>query len=301
MKKAVQKKWNDAKVATAATVRDMQSRERWAMQFTPRRILVFTVNLVWTIVLWVGVFGKIAFEDLGVYVSYFTNWSWTYQAIFYLLYLLSYLESPRTRTLEFWLLYAFWWNVFCQAMNVFFLVIWVIQDSADIVTKEMKLGGGEYDDGTVLNVEKLYHTFPALMAAFNIFGLWSDVTDMTIYAFADIVFFGYEDRCKHDQFRYRVRAEPAWTYIGFSTILGAVPLLVYYNVFDIQEVYDLEDFPIAAGVFATLAIAFVAVFLPLLYMFHWTIPSRDVPDYQRHAKQPVEPGRYQLSRVPLPS
>lgn len=273
---------------------------RWRHQFTPRRIALFILNFLWTAVLWVVLVTKIAYEGFGTYITYFTNWSWAFQAIFGIIYLFSYLDNPCKRTLETWLLYAFWWIVFAQVFIVFVLVIWVIEDSATLVTKEMKIGGGEYSDGTVLNIEALVHKWPAIIAILNLFLLWTDIADVLIYTFADVVFMG-ENLCHHESFVYRIRKEPGWLYIAFTTVVSAIPIVVYFNAFDFRDVYELEDFPIYAGVILVFVIVIFAVFVPLIYQFMLTIPNTTVPKNERRFVQKKTPGeREQIYHIHLP-
>lgn len=288
---------------------DMKKIDRWKLQFPPRRIFIFIFDFIWVVILWVGIIGKIFNDSISSYIGYFTNWAWTYQGAFWLLYLFSYLEDPKQRTLEYWLLYAFWWNIFAQSIIVFVLVIAIFQDDATIIIGETKTGGGKYDDGTVLNYNMLFHYAPVIWNVINIFALWNDIADMLVYTFGDIIYSGDgvgKDGhviCRHTRFQYRVRKEPVWLYIAFSTFLAVVPILTFYNVFDIRVIYNLNDFPTWAGIIVTIFFAFASVFLPLQYMFRVTIPSRFVPDYQRGKDQKAfdSGSRYQLKRIPLPS
>lgn len=283
-----------------------KDKERWEMQFTPRRIFAFVFNFIWVVILWGSMIYKVFWDGVFSYIGYFTNWSWIYQSVFYLLYILSYLESPKTRGLEYWLLYAFWWNVFSQTIIIMVLVTVVFQDNAYILIGETKTGGGKYNDGTVLTYNFLVHYVPPFVALINMWVIWQDIADMLLFAFGLMEYHGgAPERCDSTRYTYVVRAVFAWMYIWLMTIFAILPILVYYNVFDIREVYHLEDFPTWGGVLITILLALLIVMLPLQYMFRSTIPSRPVPDYQRvHNTKGFDPeshATFQLVHIPRPS
>ncbi len=300
--------WNHRKHEMRQYQQDLKDgfndRERWEKQFTPRRIFAFVFNFVWAFVLWATMIYKIFWDGVFSYIGFFTNWSWIYQSIFYLLYLFSYLESPWSRQLEYWLLYSIWWNVFAQTVIIVVLVTVVFQDNAYILIGETKTGGGKYDDGTVLTYNFMVHYLPPIIAIINMWVFWPDIADMLLYTFGLIEYHGEApELCDTTRFMYVVRAAEAWAYICVTTFFAIVPLLVYYNVFDIRSVYHLEDFPTWAGIIITIILALLIVMLPLQYMFRSTIPARPVPSYQRKAKNfdPNATTTYQLTRIPLPS
>jgi hypothetical protein len=298
------KKW--IRVAADKKWQDMKKFDRWKTQFRPRRIFIFIAVFVWAVVLWGGIIGSIFFQSMHSYISYFTNWSWTYQGIFWILYLFSFLEHPKSRMLEYELLYTFWWNMLAQTVIVFVLVIAIFQDDASIIIDETKTGGGKYSDGTVLNVNMIKHYFPVIFNCILLFAIWNDIADMLIYTFADIVYYGSgADLCDCcTRFRYHARKIPAWIYIGFQTFVSVVPILVYYNVFDITVIYNLDDFPIWAGILIIIFFAFAAVFLPLQYMFRITIAGKSVDKCHRGCKETAnlkEGDSFQLKAIPVPS
>jgi hypothetical protein len=194
--------------------------------------------------------------------------------------------------------------VFAQTIIILVLVFAIFQDNAYILIGETKTGGGAYNDGTVINYNFLVHYCPPIIALINMWIIWPDVADMLTFTFGLIEYHGeIPEKCDTTRFSYVIRAYPAWVYIWISTVFAVIPILVFYNVFDVREVYHLEDFPTWAGIIVTVLLAFGAVMLPMQYIFRSTIPARAVPQYQRKADVFEEDATktYRLARIPLPS
>lgn len=279
-------------------------KERWVLQFNNRRIFTFLFSLLWTIVLWFGVLYKCFYESVTDFISYFTNISFAYQAVYFLLYTLSFLEDPRKRRLEFFVLFGFFWNMFAQVCNVFILVLGVFLDAPGLVISETKTGGGDYDDGVVLVAERLYHVIPLMVALIIIFLCWIDISDILILMFAKVYclpkYYKGEKLCSHSRCAFKVDIKQAWCYILFNYIMAFVPLLLYYNIVDLRTIYKLHDFPTYAAFLVMIGINAFSVVIPLCFQFYSTIPGREVPTelvaYDDYQKVVVIP-----NGVPLPS
>ena len=284
--------------------RPLFSKERWRLQFNNRRLFLFVVVLLWTIALWIGVLYKTFYESVTDFISYFTNIAFAIQAAYYLLYTASFLMDPRKRTLEFFMLFGFWWNVFAQAIIVFVLVFGVFLDAPGIIIGETKTGGGTYDDGLVLFADRFFHVIPAVIALIVLFMSWTDMSDIYILMFSKVYClprtYGGESLCVHQRCAFRVDKQQAWTYIGFNFLAAFLPILLYWNIVDIRVVYDLHDFPTYAAMLLVLGINIFAIIIPLMFMINVTIPGRDVPPelvaYDDKHKVMVVP-----NGVPLPS
>lgn len=296
--------WARKKHALHKCKEDLSDRTRWSLQFTWRRIAVFVLDFAWMVILWGVILTKVWSDGLFTYIGFFTNWSWIYQAVYYLVYLFSFIEDPHIRGLEYWMLYAFWWNMFAQTIIILVLVFAIFQDNAYILIGETKTGGGTHSDGTVINYNFLVHYCPPIVALINMWIVWPDIADVLTYTFGFIEYDGAApEKCDTTRFAYVVRMRTAWLYIWTSTLLAIVPLLVFYNAFDVREVYHLEDFPTWAGIIITILLAFATVMLPMQYIFRSTIPSRVVPHYQRKARDFNEHAvaTYRLAQMPIPS
>lgn len=256
-------------------------KERWELQFNTRRAFLFLFSLLWTGLLWLGSLYKCAYSSVTEFVSYFTNISFAYQAIYFLLYTLSFLGDPRKRSLEFFVLFGFFINMFAQVCIVFILVLGVFLDAPGLVIGETKTGGGQYDDGVVLVAERLYHVFPLMVALVILFMCWRDYSDILILIFANVyclpVDYNGEHLCKHERCAFQVNKKQAWCYIIFNYIMAFIPLLLYYNIVDLRKIYHLDDFPTYAAFLLMIGINFFAVIFPLIFQFYSTIPSREVP------------------------
>lgn len=261
--------------------KQFRDKERWRLQFTNRRIFIFFVSLIWTFILWFGTLYKCFYESVTSFISYFTNISFAYQAAFYLIYTLSFFGDPRKRSLEFFVLFGFWWNVFAQTVIVFILVQGVLLDAPGLLINETKTGGGEYDDGVVLLVNTIVHVCPIIFGLILLPFVWVDLSDIYVLMFSSVYclpkYVDGESLCTHLRCAFRVDLKQAWWYILFNYALAFLPLLLYYNIVDLRVVYDLHDFKTYAAILLMFVINFFAVILPLIFMFYITIPNRDVP------------------------
>lgn len=281
-----------------------RDKERWQLQFSNRRIFVFCVALIWTFILWFGTLYKCFYESVTSFLSYFTNISFAYQAGFYLFYTISYFGDPRKRSLEFFVLFGFWWNVFAQTVIVFVLVQGVLLDAPGLLINETKTGGGQYDDGVVLLVNTIVHVCPIIFGLILLPFVWPDLCDIYVLMFARVYCLpkhtNGESLCRHLRCAFRVDYKQAWWYILFNYAAAFMPILLYYNIVNLREVYDLHDFKTYAAILLMFVINFFAVILPLIFMFYITIPQRDVPkelvaDDEAHKVIVIPNG------VPLPS
>ena len=59
--------------------------------------------------------------------------------------------------------------------------------------------------------------------------------------------------------------------------MSFVPLLLYINIVDFREVYNLDDFKTWQAILIVAITSVIAVVIPLVIMFRSTIVNREVP------------------------
>jgi hypothetical protein len=103
-------------------------------------------------------FIKLATEGYSAYVTYFTNWSWTFSALFYAGICVGYLWWEFFELVVF----CFLWPVFGLSLNVTMLVLVVIWNNPQMVLENAVAGGGHYATGEVLVLNCIFHPLASL-------------------------------------------------------------------------------------------------------------------------------------------
>lgn len=281
-----------------ATLRDSAqqlpcfSQERIAAQFTYYRTISFWCTLAWTILLWAIVIYKSIDNGIAPMLTYFTNVSIIIQAVYYTADIVSYFTDPRRRTLEMWLLYAFWPAVFAQAFDVFVMVIIVYLDNATIFTENLKCDGGKYDTGVVLFVDRVVHVFPLFVGMLYYLLRWHDISDFLIMVYGAIyvqrpgVDNEGRDLCIHERTGFVMRAAHAWRYILYQYLVGGIPFILYVLVQNVQTVYGIEVFTNAMAVLAVFVLNLVCIVVPLYTIIFYYSTMREVPPSLSHYYRP---------------
>ncbi len=259
------------------------SPERMRAQFTYYRTLSFFITLAWTTFIWAMVLDKYYSDGVSQVLAYFTNVSLNIQAIYYTLDLLSYFCDPATRTLEIWLLYAFWAPVFAQAFDVFVMVIFVYLDNATIFTENLESAGGPYDDGLVLFIERAAHVFPLFFGIVYYVLRLHDIADFLTMEYGVIYTAPVdpaargEDQCLHARTSFAIRRAHMMYYIAYQYAVAAVPFCIYALVQNVRTVYGIDTFTNWMAVLAVLGLNLPCVVLVLYSIAFYFIPSRRIP------------------------
>ena len=197
------------------------------------RILVLLIsNSLISILFWVGVIYK-AFNDSTLdYLQHFTNWMWTFGAVWYTLDVISMLMI--TRFAEFMNLFVLWWIYFSNVWVVFWLVFIMLYDNATILTDEFEENGGDYSAGTVLVGDRIFHVIPA------VYSLWNLI--LRIPDFIDIYNNAMIPRRLRYKYTYSLQIEVQYRVYYYMIMIVAgssMIILTYYNFFNINEVYNV--------------------------------------------------------------
>jgi hypothetical protein len=199
-----------------------------------RIMVIFTMNILFSIVLWGGVIYKAVNDSTLDYLQHFTNWMWTFAAVYYTLDAIAIIMS--TRFFEFVLLYTLWWIYFANVWVVFWLVFIMLYDNPGILTDEFEDNGGDYYAGTVLVANQVFHYIPPVYAAFYL--------GLRVPDFIDIYYITMVPTDSVSKWSDKVRAihlsGSFAIYILVVLFAACGPIMIYYNAFDINEVYEVD-------------------------------------------------------------
>ena len=223
----------------AQRVRGYSCRQSLARCESPARfknarlILLLIRNIIWITILWIGVLGKAATDSSLDIVRHYTNWIWIFSTVYWTLDTISLLKE--TRYMERALLFGFWWIVFPNIWVVFWLVFVMIYANPNTITDNFEENGGDYYAGAVLVGDRIYHVVPA------IYSVWYFAWRMPDFVDIFNLTFGYDWRYGTDS-----RKDGIILYIFLMTAAAFLPFFMYYNAFDINEVYEV-DTPVWVG------------------------------------------------------
>lgn len=200
----------------------------------PRLILLLASDIVWVVILWIGTIGKIATDSTLDVLQHYTNWLWFMQTAYYSVDVIALLS--QTRALEFNLLFGVWWVVFPNIWVVFWLVFAMIYSNPNVITDNFEENGGDYYAGAVLVGDRIFHVVTAIYSAWYFAWRIPDFVDIYNITFGDDWRHGTGSR------RYGVII-----YIFLMTLLAFLPFFIYYNSFNIKEVYEVTT-PVWVGI-----------------------------------------------------
>lgn len=257
-----------------------------------RVLVIFVLNFIFLTFLWIGVAYKITSDSALEYWEHFTNWMWTFAAVYYTLSNISMLLVNRF--FESVLLFGMWWIYFSNVMVIVWLVVIMKLDNPRVLTDEFSANGGPYDAGVVFTGDFVYHILPQIYALVYLLFRIPDFVDVFEMQFAptDAV------SSFAPAVRYWKTVTRVVTYLLVLTCIASpLVVLVYYNAFDMNYVYEV-DTPVYLGILIiafsiiTTIIAPVVILSPLGVMSRsqhrdsWSLspgtPSRaDVDEYAR--------------------
>lgn len=255
-------------------------------------LLIFNILLVTFV--WLALGAKAYVDTLEEYVEHFTNWMWTFMAIYYTFDIVAMLMINRF--FESVLLSWVWWIYFSNAMVVFWLVFIMLYDNPGILTDEFEENGGDTYAGTILDGDRVFHIIPELYGIIYFIARIPDFVDIFYIAFTPMD----AESQAFPRVRYRKMVSNMIVYmVLLNCVACPLVILAYYNIFDIKYVYEV-DTPVYLGVliiFFTILSTNVAPILLLSplglpsrkqHLRSWTVspyvPSQqDVDEYERSA------------------
>jgi hypothetical protein len=248
-----------------------------SVQFTKRRSFLFVILFIWSFAVWGGLLYKHISDDWVDIFKYYTNVTLFFQAGFYTIYLFIYIGDPTTRWLERKLLAYLFWIVFSQIILVFFLVLGVLGDAPQLLTKEMKIGGGDYDDGEVFIANWFVHVIPAVIAFIFLTINWTDIADSFVVTFGFFELSENPDRKLSDPIFISTDRFSIYVYTLYQYVLASLMFVLYMLIIDLHEQYEIsEQLATWVPILAILFINLLAVCTPIMFMFFSTIAGRYV-------------------------
>jgi hypothetical protein len=200
------------------------------------------IFLVLAIFLWVTVGGKLAVDGAYTYSQYFTNWMWTFNTIFYTLYVLSLLECSG-HMYHFIISFVCW--PFVSNVAQVFILVAVLKVSG---TKLYEDAAGEVGWGLTLFWDQLVHMFPLVWALIWLMFSWTDVRNVI-----------NEYRWVPGERRFLIM------YIAYNFVAANLFVFMYWSVNDIYDVYGVDVNP-GAAVFLIELIYIAFNFVPLVIL-----------------------------------
>lgn len=247
-----------------------------------KKSVTFIFLFIWTLVLWIVAVYKWQ-NDGGAFFTFFTNWNWTLQIIFFTIEFGAYASGIQTlkifnQTFIFWIVSGTTWLVF-------WLVFFMIHDNADFFLELSTIDGGPYQLWVVLNGHALFHVLISIALLIYII-LQKDYIDDSCTPFLS-----WKQRHKSDERNpddissmalfYHWRLKSIF-YILYVTFAGAVLLLIYVCSFNIYAIYGLTT-SYWALIFTALAVIFIFNGL-YVFMNMITLTEPKTRLYKRYGK-----------------
>lgn len=243
-------------------VRNYECRHNLSRCELPRRFrgwrlpLIVAIDVMWLIVLWGGVVGKLINDSMAEYLKHYTNWNWTANAVYYLFDLIFILRANRF--CEFILLTTFFWMLTCNNWFVFTLVFPMLISNPGTITDNFKENGGDFSPGVVFVADRIFHVMTIVF--------WFIYFALRIIDFIEIYYILFAEK-------WNKRHENPWDlssygiiwYIILMAIYSPLFFFVYYNCFDFLMVYQVST-PIWAGIIIIVSLTILSVVYPIIFL-----------------------------------
>lgn len=233
-----------------------------------RILVIFVLNFIFVTFVWIGVLYKAIYDSAIDYVQHFTNWMWTFAAIFYTLSNISMLMANRF--FESILLFGMWWIYFSNVMVVVWLVVVMKWDNPRVLTDEFEVNGGEYHAGEVFTGDFVFHVLPVIYALLHLLFRIPDFIDVF-----DLYFVPRDPvSMRAPRVRYWKMVTRVVSYlIVLTCIASPLVILTYYNAFDMNHVYEV-DTPIYLGILIIAFSIVTAIVAPVVLLSPLGVMSR---------------------------
>jgi hypothetical protein len=186
----------------------------------------FIFYVVWFLVLWIIGIGKIVHNGFHNYFKELTNWTWSINAIFYLVagiskFSLFYKVPTEHNIVSLYANGALFWIANGMSWIVFILIFVLLGDNPAILMDEAE----KYGLGFVLDMNALFHWVPTLINVLYLF------LEQRILGWSVSILTGRTTR------RTSIIT---WIYFVFVVLIGgAIGAGVYFSCFDPSDVYGI--------------------------------------------------------------
>ena len=243
-------------------IRNYECRKSLSKCELPKRFrnwrlpVIVAVDIMWLIVLWGGVVGKIINDSLTEYVKHYTNWNWTANAVYYTFDLLFILRSNRFP--ESILLLVFFWMLTCNNWFVFTLVFPMLISNPGTITDNFKENGGDFSPGIVFVADRVFHVMTIVF--------WFIYFALRIIDFIEL----YNLLFKEGWMKRHKDPWNLWNYgiiwyIILMSIYSPLFFFVYYNAFDFRIIYEVST-PIWAGIIVIVGVTILSIIYPIIFL-----------------------------------
>lgn len=176
------------------------------------------ISWFWATLLWIGVIYGLASDGWWVYVRYFTNWMWTFGAVFYTLYILAFLDKSGHAHNR--LIHTAFWPYLGNVVAVLLLARLMLLEDSSMLTEAAE----QYSWNVVQLVEWGKHSLPAVV-----------IFVLIICISANIL-----SSMRQLQYKTRADRESFWLYVVVQFICtNALPLGYSMNN-DFHRVYHMR-------------------------------------------------------------
>lgn len=178
------------------------------------RWTVMIMIVAWTLILIGGMAGKMVVEKRGWFTwgKYLTNWTWTYQMVVYILFIISWFD--RSGAMLRFLYRVLFWPTRMAIWGVFWMVIPVLKDSPELVTSAFDLVGA----GWTLVAERMFHVITFFV-----------IEQMTWLVRNDL------------QLMLHLKPKYLWLDILQQVVLVHIYVLIYWANNNFESVYHLHE------------------------------------------------------------
>lgn len=218
-------------------------------------ILGLSMILAWTVTLWIFTIGKWASSGFLDYFTFFTNWSWTLSALFFILDFLSFFVEWSNyvfKRLRFFNILVLYWFASGASWLVFWLVFFVLRDNPHILEKIAMESG--FSLGFVLVMERVFHVIPSI--AFFVY-----------LVIRRRYFFKIRAYLKHSSSSFYF-----YLYIGWILLSPILFLTGYAIAYDIETIYGVTtSLGIVIGTAIVVNILFN--FIPFMCVYYYSPSS----------------------------
>ena len=208
--------------STRSSRRDLYDVVPYAkFNWHPSRIVDLGLIFMWGLFMWSLWVMKEVLEENSTYWMYLTNWSWFFQAVFWLGKFLGYMESlaflGRKNKPDYVLYYVYFgimWPVFMVNTGVTFVVILVLYDAPGLLTNYI----GDYDAGFVFLMNTIFHVLTFIFMLFSMYLTRRDLEYMLFRNTRSLIIY----------------------YVS-QYFLGLLLVGIYLGTHDPYDVYNLDD------------------------------------------------------------
>jgi len=184
-------------------------------------------NIMWPVVIWGLLIGKLVNGGTHDFIKHFTNWNWSMNAIFFTtrtIGRLPWILTGRTthNRISLFANGCLFWLTNGMSWLVFWLVLIMLADNPDILLEMAK----EFGLGMILDLDRVFHVFPTVFLLIY----WAMCGHEISWPLQVLVYRGSFDGWR----------KITWVYFIFNVLFGGLLIMaIYFACFDISAVYGI--------------------------------------------------------------